>query len=31
MAAGFARIDADPCPISEIPEAELLDGFGACR
>jgi predicted transcriptional regulator len=29
LAAGFARIDADPRPISEIPEHELLDGFGA--
>jgi predicted DNA-binding protein len=28
LAAGFARIDADPRPISEIPEDELLDGFG---
>jgi len=29
LAAGFARIDDDPRPISEIPEDELLDGFGA--
>jgi predicted DNA-binding protein len=29
VAAGFARLDQDPRPISEIPEAELLDGFGA--
>jgi predicted transcriptional regulator len=29
LAAGFTRIDADPRPISEIPESELLDGFGA--
>ncbi len=28
LAAGFRRIDADPRPISEIPEAELLEGFG---
>jgi predicted DNA-binding protein len=28
LAAGFARIDDDPRPISEIPEAELLEGFG---
>ena len=28
LAAGFARIDADPRPISEIPADELLDGFG---
>ena len=28
LAAGFARRDADPRPISEIPEDELLDGFG---
>jgi predicted DNA-binding protein len=28
LAAGFARIDDDPRPISEIPEHELLDGFG---
>lgn len=28
LAAGFDRIDADPRPISEIPEDELLDGFG---
>jgi predicted DNA-binding protein len=29
LAAGFRRIDPDPRPISEIPESELLDGFGA--
>jgi predicted DNA-binding protein len=29
LAAGFRRIDDDPRPISEIPEHELLDGFGA--
>ena len=28
LAAGFARTDSDPRPISEIPEDELLDGFG---
>jgi predicted DNA-binding protein len=28
LAAGFERIDGDSRPISEIPEAELLDGFG---
>lgn len=29
LAAGFPRVDADPRPISEIPDHELLDGFGA--
>lgn len=29
VAAGFPRIDDDPRPISQIPESELLDGFGA--
>jgi len=30
LAAGFDRIDDDdPRPISQIPEDELLDGFGA--
>ena len=29
LAAGFARIDADRRPISQIPERELLEGFGA--
>jgi predicted DNA-binding protein len=29
LAAGFRRIDDDARPISEIPEHELLDGFGA--
>lgn len=28
LAAGFQRVDADPRPISEIPEDELLEGFG---
>jgi predicted DNA-binding protein len=28
LAAGFARIDDDPRPISSIPEDELLAGFG---
>jgi predicted DNA-binding protein len=28
LAAGFPRIDGDPRPISEIPEDELLGGFG---
>ena len=28
LAAGFSRRDKDPRPISEIPEDELLDGFG---
>jgi predicted DNA-binding protein len=28
LAAGFARIDNDPRPISEIPDDELLTGFG---
>jgi hypothetical protein len=28
LALGFPRIDDDPRPISEIPESELLDGFG---
>lgn len=28
LAAGFERIDSDPRPISEIPEEELLEGFG---
>jgi hypothetical protein len=28
LAVGFDRIDSDPRPISEIPEDELLDGFG---
>lgn len=27
LAAGFARIDQDPRPISEIPDDELLSGF----
>ena len=29
LAAGFERIDADSRPISEIPDEELLDGFGS--
>jgi predicted DNA-binding protein len=29
LAAGFRRIDEDSRPISEIPEGELLEGFGA--
>jgi predicted DNA-binding protein len=29
LAAGFRRIDDDPRPLSQIPEHELLDGFGA--
>jgi predicted DNA-binding protein len=29
LAAGFERIDNDARPISEIPEHELLGGFGA--
>ncbi len=29
LATGFRRIDSDPRPISEIPEHDLLDGFGA--
>ena len=28
LAAGFARIDDDPRPISQIPEHELLKEFG---
>ena len=28
LAAGFARIDDDPRPISQIPEHELLNEFG---
>jgi predicted DNA-binding protein len=28
LAAGFRRIDSDPRPISEIPDSELLEGFG---
>jgi hypothetical protein len=27
--AGFQRIDKDARPIAEIPEHELLEGFGA--
>lgn len=29
LATGFPRIDSDPRPISQIPDAELLEGFGA--
>jgi hypothetical protein len=29
LAGNFERIDADPRPISEIPEDELMRGFGA--
>jgi hypothetical protein len=29
LAAGFLRIDADPRSLSQIPEGELLDGFGS--
>jgi predicted transcriptional regulator len=29
VAAGFARIGEDPRPISQIPEEELLEGFGS--
>jgi len=29
LAAGFPRIDGDSRPISQIPERELLEGFGA--
>jgi predicted DNA-binding protein len=28
LAAGFPRIDGDGRPISQIPEDELLEGFG---
>jgi predicted DNA-binding protein len=28
LAVGFPRIDGDPRPISEIPDGELLAGFG---
>ena len=28
LAAGFKRIDSDPRPTSEIPDDELLAGFG---
>lgn len=29
VAAGFRRLDDDPRPISQIPQEELLEGFGA--
>jgi hypothetical protein len=28
LAGGFSRVDADPRPISEIPEVDLLASFG---
>jgi predicted transcriptional regulator len=28
LAAGFARVDRDSRPVSQIPEEELLAGFG---
>ncbi|MFT3864704.1 MAG: CopG family transcriptional regulator [Solirubrobacterales bacterium] len=28
LARGFSRIDGDPRPISEIPDADLLGSFG---
>jgi hypothetical protein len=28
LARGFSRVDEDPRPISEIPDADLLAGFG---
>ena len=28
LATGFSRVDDDPRPISEIPEDDLLKGFG---
>lgn len=28
LATGFPRVDDDPRPISQIPEDELLEGFG---
>ncbi len=28
LAAGFDRVDGDSRPISQIPEGELLEGFG---
>jgi hypothetical protein len=31
LARGFSRGDDDPRPISEIPEADLLAGFGDRR
>jgi predicted DNA-binding protein len=30
-AADFQRIDGDPRPISQVPEEELLEGFGEWR
>ncbi len=29
IAAGFPRVDADPRPISRIPDDQLLVGFGS--
>jgi predicted transcriptional regulator len=29
LAAGFERVDDDPRPISQIPERDLFEGFGA--
>jgi predicted transcriptional regulator len=29
LATGFTRSDADSRPISQIPDAELLEGFGS--
>jgi predicted DNA-binding protein len=29
LATGFLRVDDDKRPVSEIPEQELLEGFGA--
>jgi predicted DNA-binding protein len=29
LATGFARIDDDPRPISQMPDHELLEGFGS--
>lgn len=29
LAAGFERVDEDPRPISQIPEEDLLEGFGS--
>jgi predicted DNA-binding protein len=31
LAGNFERIDGDPRPISEIPEDELMEGFGEER
>jgi predicted DNA-binding protein len=29
LASGFARIDDDPRPLSQVPDDELLEGFGS--